>query len=60
MRRLISLGVDIFAVDTNNHTALMVAVQENFLPGVKLLLKVAGGTVASVVFFKYWKCFRKV
>lgn len=46
MQRLINLGADIFAVDTNKHTALMVAVQENFYAGVKLLLEVAGGTIA--------------
>lgn len=54
MRRLISLGADIFAVDTDKHTALMVAVQENFYPGVKLLLEVAKGTVASVFMDKKW------
>ncbi|KAL3986092.1 Ankyrin repeats (3 copies) family protein [Acanthocheilonema viteae] len=48
MRRLINLGADIFAVDTNKHTALMVAVQENFYPGVKLLLEVAGDKAAEL------------
>ncbi|EJD74411.1 hypothetical protein LOAG_18271 [Loa loa] len=48
MRRLINLGADIFAVDTKRHTALMVAVQENFYSGVKLLLKVAGDRAAEL------------
>ncbi|VDM91931.1 unnamed protein product [Onchocerca ochengi] len=48
MQKLIDLGADLFAIDMSKHTALMVAVQENFYDGVKLLLKVAGDRAAEL------------
>ncbi|VDN07929.1 unnamed protein product [Thelazia callipaeda] len=48
MRQLINLGADVFAVDTHKHTPLMVAVQENFFEGTKLLLKAAAERAAEL------------
>ena len=43
MRRLLSLGLDIFARDDEGHTPLIVAVQENSISCVTLALEAAGG-----------------
>lgn len=49
MKRLIGLGADLFATDRNKHTPLFVAVQEHFVKGVKLLLKMAGSKSCFVM-----------
>lgn len=43
MQALLEMGLDIFSVDDDRHTALLVAVQERCIPCVVLALEAAKG-----------------
>lgn len=54
MERLLNMGMDIFVLDDDHHTPLLVAVQERCIPCVKLALEAAKGISSIFYIVRQW------